>query len=121
MHHKSLKEGGDGHQSKSPRQDHQRQNHLAKGGEVNTDIDDRESGDCDGRCCCEQRFPKPNAAVGTQRCGEQQCAEKHHQQPGHHCELRHGEAQAPTLASLNSLSDWQGLGLSATSVSQDQP
>jgi hypothetical protein len=35
--------------------------------------------------------------------------------------LRHGEAQAPTLASLNSLSDWQGLGLSATSVSQDQP
>ena len=95
--HKPLQKGGDGHQAQATGDDQAGQGHLAKGGEVAADVDDRQARHRDRGGHRKQGFPQPNLVAGTEGARENDRAHGNHQGAGDHRELGDREAMAPGL------------------------
>ena len=125
LHHESLQKGGDRHQSQPSSEDHHGEHGLAETGEISPHINDRQAGDRDRGCGCEQGLPKPDLRARTERCGQEQCAEQDHQKTCDHGELRHRQSPLPSLAACEDLTEGhvgQGQIITrATSVDQVGP
>ena len=93
--HKPLQKGGDGHQAQATGDDQAGQGHLAKGGEIPADVDDRQARHRDRGGHRKQGFPQPNLVAGTEGARENDRAHSNHQGAGDHRELGHREAVAP--------------------------